>query len=148
MSVIHCPRRNDQRIEPALPVMEGLVGRETLGVDWHRICTPEFSETSVPDHPGARGPMLVIAARACVRMFMIARSSVLMSFLFHDHGLIRAQLISLIGDTRMRVHVGNLRSTDRARGLSAAIGTIEGFRPAVHGLEFFERTAFSATIFI
>ena len=88
------------------------------------------------------------AARVCVRVAMPARCSMIIGFLVHDQWLIGTLLVSLMGNTRMRIHVGNLRGADRSlRGISA-IRTISRIRPAVHGLEIFERAAFHAAIFI
>ena len=92
--------------------------------------------------------MRVRAARMSVRVAMPARCSMIIGFLVHNQWLIGALLVSLMGNTRMRIHVGNLRGAERSVRGVAAIRTIGRIRPAVHGLEITERAAIHAAIFI
>ncbi|GBF26545.1 hypothetical protein MnTg02_01586 [bacterium MnTg02] len=67
----------------------------------------------MPNHPGSWRTMFMRAARMNVRVTMPGRPMI-MGLLSHDRWLIGTLLVSLMGNTRMRIHVGNLRGADRS----------------------------------
>ena len=101
----------------------------------------------MPNHPGSGWTMFMRTAWMNVRGAMPGRPMI-MGLLSHNRRLIGALLVSLMGNTRMRLHVGNLRGADCSFRPVSAIGTIGWIRPAAHSLEITERAAFHAHIFI